>query len=49
MIPELLTIDEAAERLGVPRASLRSAAQEHGYLVRMGRAVRIDPDKLGKV
>lgn len=42
----LLTIDEAAERLGVPRAALRSEAERHGYLVRMGRAVRIDPNDL---
>ena len=45
----LLTIDEAAEQLGVPRGSLRAAAEEHGYLVRMGRSVRIDPNDLGKV
>lgn len=42
----LLTIDEAAEQLGVPPGSLRTAAQRHGLLVKMGRAVRIDPDDL---
>ena len=42
----LLTVAEAATQLGVPRASLRSAAEQHGLLVRMGRAVRIDPDDL---
>ena len=48
-MPRLFTLDEAATQLGVPRASLRVAAEEYGFLVRMGRAVRIDPDTLGKV
>jgi excisionase family DNA binding protein len=42
----LLTIEEAAAKLNVPKQSLRSAAQAHGMLVKMGRAVRIDPDQL---
>ena len=42
----LLTLDEAAADLGVPRASLRVAAERHGYLVRMGRALRIDPNDI---
>ncbi|MFU1479070.1 helix-turn-helix domain-containing protein [Roseovarius sp. C7] len=42
----LLTIEEAAKMLNVPKQSLRSAAQSHGMLVRMGRAVRIDPNQL---
>lgn len=42
MRPSLATLEEAAQELGVPKGSLRSAAEEHGYLVRMGRAVRID-------
>ena len=42
----LLTIDEAAAALGVPVASLRTAAEQHGFLIRMGRAIRIDPDTL---
>ena len=45
-MPRLLTVDEAANELGVPAGSLRTAAREHGLLVRMGRAVRIDPDDL---
>ena len=45
-MPQLLTIQEAAEQLGVPPGSLRTAAQRHGFLVRMGRAVRIDPNDL---
>ena len=42
----LLTIDEAAAELGVPPGSVRTAAREHGLLVKMGRAVRIDPDDI---
>ena len=45
-MPRLLTLDEAAADLGVPRASLRTAAEDHGLLVRMGRALRIDPDAI---
>ena len=46
-MPRLLTIDEAANELGVPAGSLRRAAERHGFLVRMGRAIRIDPNDLG--
>lgn len=42
----LLTIEQAARELNVPQASLKSAAQTHGMLIRMGRAVRIDPNTL---
>lgn len=42
----LLTLAEAAERLGVPRGSLETAARKHGYIVRMGRARRIDPNDI---
>ena len=45
-MPLLCTIDEAADDLGVPKASLRTAAQEHGYLVRMGRSLRLERDRL---
>ena len=38
-MPLLLTLSEAAETLGVPIASLRRAAEKHGYLIRMGPAV----------
>lgn len=43
----LVTIEEAAERLGgIPLRSLHRAAVTHGYLVKIGRAVRIDADQL---
>ena len=45
-MPRLLTLDEAANELGVPPGSLRSAAARHGLLVRMGRAIRVDPNDL---
>ncbi len=41
--PSLVTIAQAAADLGVPMGSLRTAAEQHGYLIHMGRAVRIDP------
>lgn len=46
MPARLLQIDEAADMLGVPVASLRAAADEHGKTIRMGRAVRLHPDDL---
>ena len=42
----LLTIPEAAEQLGVPKGSLKTAARKYGYIVYMGRTLRIDPKKL---
>ena len=45
-MPRLLTLDEAAETLGVPAASLRGAAERLGFLIRMGRAIRIHPNDL---
>jgi len=47
--PNLLQISEAAAMLGVPAASLRAAAEQHGFIVRMGRAVRIDFDRIGEL
>ena len=45
-MPRLLKIDEAAAELGVPTASLETAARMHGFVVYMGRARRIDPKTL---
>ena len=42
----LLTIDEAAAELGVKSGSLRTAAEQHGFLVRMGRSLRIESETL---
>ena len=42
----LLTLDEAADRLGVPKRGLRKEAEAHGFLVRVGRVVRLQEDKL---
>ena len=42
----LLTIEEAATTLGVPVGSLLTAARRHGFLVKMGRALRIDPNDI---
>lgn len=44
---KLLTIEQAAKLLNVPKGSLRAAAEEHGFLVRMGRAIRLDEYHLG--
>lgn len=46
---ELMTIDAAAAELGIPRNSLKTAAEQHGYLVRMGRAIRIEKERLGEL
>jgi len=42
-VQALMKIEEAAKVLGVPKGSLRTAAKMHGFIVRMGRAERIDP------
>ena len=42
----LLTVDAAAEILGVPAKSLQSAAEKHGHLIRVGRAIRIPENEL---
>ena len=34
----LLSIDEAADQLGVTRGNLETAAKRHGFIVKMGRA-----------
>jgi hypothetical protein len=46
MTKALLTIEQAAAALSVPRGSLKAAAEQHGMLIRMGRAIRLDPETL---
>ena len=48
-MPRLLTIDEAAAEVSVPPGSLRTAAREHGPLVKMGHAVRIYPGDISEL
>ena len=45
----LLSIPEAARALGVPEASLRSAAERYGFIVRMGRSVRVDSQQFDQL
>lgn len=47
--PDLVTLDLAAAELGVPKGSLRVAAERLGLLVRMGRAIRIDRNSFGEL
>ena len=46
VVVRLLTLDEAAKAVRVPRGSLETAAREHGYLIKMGRTVRINPNDI---
>lgn len=48
-LPPLCTLTDAAKHLGIPKASLQTAAEKHGYIVRMGRAIRIETDRLGEL
>ena len=45
----LLTIAEAAERLNVSRRGLRAEAERHGFIVRVGKAIRIAETDLGEL
>ena len=45
----LCAIKDAALALGVPKASLRTAAENHGFIVRMGRAVLLERDRLNEL
>ena len=47
MVPELLTIPAAAERLGVSVKGLRAVAVREGFIVRIGRKPLIDAATLG--
>ena len=48
-MPRLLTVDEAAEQLGVSKRGLRSAAERHGFIVRIGRKPLLDAAQLGEL
>lgn len=45
----LLRLDDAAKMLDVPVASLKTVAQKHGFMVRMGRSLRIESDRIGEL
>ena len=47
--PRLLTIQQAAEQLGLPEKSLLREAERHGHLVLVGRAKRIPESELGEL
>ena len=49
MTPELLTIPDAAARLGVSVKGLRAVAEAHGYVVRIGRKPLLDAAQLGEL
>lgn len=42
----LLRIEEAAEKIGMPKQAVRNEAERHGLLIRMGRNLRLHPDDL---
>lgn len=48
-MPRLLTIAEAAEQLGVSVKGLRAAAEQHGFIVRIGRKPLLDAAQLGEL
>lgn len=45
-IPKLLTFEQAAAELNVPKEALRAAADQHNKTIRIGRALRLDTDDL---
>lgn len=47
--PQLLRVQDAAKILDVEAAGLRRVAEAHGYLIRVGRAVRVRADELGEI
>ena len=48
-MPRLLTLDEAADQLGVSKRGLRAEAERHGYIVRIGRKPLLDAAQLGEL
>ena len=49
MIPELLTIEDAAARMGVARKALRAVAEREGFIVRIGRKPLLNAAQLGEL
>ena len=49
MIPELLTIEDAAARMGVARKALRAVAERYGFIIRIGRKPLLDAAQLGEL
>lgn len=47
-VRKLLTVDDVADHLGVPKSTVYEAVRQNriGGIVRIGRMVRFDPDKL---
>ena len=48
-MPRLLTIEEAAAELGVSKRGLRTEAERHGFIVRIGRKPLLDEAQLGEL
>lgn len=46
---KLWTIKQAAAHLGVPEASLAREAEAKGFLIRIGRVTRLDPEDLDRL
>ena len=49
MTPELLTIPDAAARLGVSVKGLRAVAEREGFVIRIGRKPLLDAAQLGEL
>ena len=49
MTPALIAIEEAADELGVPVKALRAEAERHGFIVRIGRSIRLEQNRLGEL
>lgn len=47
--PVLLTFSEAAKRIKMPEAAVRAAAEEHGFVIAMGRSRRVMEAELGEL
>jgi hypothetical protein len=48
-LPTLLPLDEAADRLGVPRVAFRNAAEENGLVIKIGRKPLINVNDIERL